>query len=70
MKCPKFVQLCSASWAGRDGSLTNTLYALAEDGRVFRYHASKNTWEMLGTKAWAKTGGEIPKDADQSEIPF
>ena len=44
---PKFVNLVAASWDG-DGGRTYSLYALGDDGCVYRLVPSQNVWVRIG----------------------
>ena len=43
---PKFVQIIAAPW-GDHGSTSSSIYALGEDGKVYRFLKREDCWEAL-----------------------
>ena len=50
---PKFTQIVTGAWKGSDGNLNHTLYALGDNGRVYRFFINKG-WDVVDARATSR----------------
>lgn len=60
--CPKFVQIATAQWGAVD-NLNHSVYALGDDGKVYRYEKSLGAWTVLTPRALSKKEEQAKKAA-------
>lgn len=46
----KFTQLVVAPWDGDNGRRTYSMFALGDDGKVYRHDRSKGAWRSAGNR--------------------
>lgn len=58
--------LYTGHWQGEEGSLTYSLFALSEDGRIYRYKPSEQLWYALGMEIHnpGDPSRELEEDSD------